>query len=105
VIDVASLADGTRSPSLFADLAAQCVRAGVIAIFSTALPRASDRLRLREHLGPEQLLVVPVENDPPVSSRGYSTGLAHALPVDEPDRAISLLSKVIEQRCGVSSSD
>jgi bifunctional enzyme CysN/CysC len=58
VIDVENIADGTRSPALFADLASQCQQAGLIVIFSMALPRASDRLQLRKRMGPEALMWV-----------------------------------------------
>ncbi len=103
VIDVAALADGTRSPSLFADLGSQCVRAGMIVLYSTGLPRPSDRLRLREQLGPEQLLVVFADDAAPASVSASSESLHCALTVDERDRTISLLSKAIAARCKVVS--
>jgi sulfate adenylyltransferase subunit 1 len=47
VVDVAAIADGTRSPALLADIAEQCVRAGLVTIMSAGLPRAADREQLR----------------------------------------------------------
>jgi sulfate adenylyltransferase large subunit len=61
VIDVATLADGTRSPALLADLAAQCVAAGLVTIFSTALPRPADRRQLAARIVPDDLVEVTVE--------------------------------------------
>jgi bifunctional enzyme CysN/CysC len=62
VVDVEALADGTRSPALFADLAAQCVDAGLVVILSTGLPRESEREHLRARLR-DRLLVVPANHD------------------------------------------
>jgi adenylylsulfate kinase-like enzyme len=103
VIDVAALADGTRSPSLFADLALQCLRAGMIVLYSTGLPRASDRLRLREQLGPEQLLLVFADDAVPALASASAESLHCGLTVDERDRTISLLSKAIGARCELVS--
>jgi bifunctional enzyme CysN/CysC len=57
VIDVSRLADGTRSPALFADLAEQCVSAGLVTILAEALPRAAERAELAERLGDRRLVL------------------------------------------------
>jgi sulfate adenylyltransferase large subunit len=62
VIDVEALADGTRSPALFADLAAQCVDAGLVVILSTGLPRETEREQIRARLGDRLLIVAGNES-------------------------------------------
>lgn len=63
VIDVAALADGTRSAQLFADIALQCVEAGLITILSTGLPRVGDREELQSRLGEEQSLRITLRTE------------------------------------------
>jgi sulfate adenylyltransferase large subunit len=58
VIDVDALADGTRSAELFADIAFQCVDAGLVVIFSSGLPRLIDREQLRAKLSSDSSLIV-----------------------------------------------
>jgi predicted kinase len=57
VIDVAAYGDGTRSPLLFADLAEQCVQAGLVVILSAGLARVSERAELRARLGEDALVI------------------------------------------------
>jgi len=47
LVDVSVMADGSRSPSLLADIAAQCVQAGLITILSGSAPRPADREQVR----------------------------------------------------------
>jgi sulfate adenylyltransferase large subunit len=80
VIDVGAF-DDTRSPSLLADLAEQCVRAGLLTILSTGLPRASDRAELRARFSALELVELGSDGDVDAPS--------HALRVtlDDPARA------------------
>jgi len=78
LIDVGALSDGTRSPALLADVAEQCLAAGMLTIFSTGLPRAADREQVRARLG-EVLIELRVGGE-----RG---DLAGAIAVDGDDPA------------------
>ncbi len=72
VIDVAALVDGSRSPELCADVAAQCVALGAIVILSRGLPRPAEREALRRRFSPptritllgeaEDACVVPLDD-------------------------------------------
>src|SRR5690606_7822187 len=69
VIDVPALEDGTRSPRLIADIASQCLEAGLVTILSASLPRLAERHELSARVEPGALLTigdeVPITPDDP----------------------------------------
>ena len=65
LVDVALVADGSRSPALLADVAAQCVRAGLLTVMSGAAPRAADREELRAHFVETPLVWIRIASESP----------------------------------------
>jgi bifunctional enzyme CysN/CysC len=61
VIDVPALQDGTRSPALLADVAGQCLQAGLITVLSTAPAHPGDRRQLLERLGHHAMLTITLD--------------------------------------------
>ena len=73
---------------MLVDLAEQCLRAGLLTIVSTGLPRAADRAELRARFRPEQLVELTCEG----GDRG--------LPVraEDPDGAFQALLAELQRR-------
>jgi bifunctional enzyme CysN/CysC len=92
VIDVTTMFDATRSPSLLADIAVQCVAAGLLTILSTAAPRATDRAELRARLEPSQIVELAAQSAPEASDD------ATRVPLDEPDAAVDRVLQVLVER-------
>jgi len=61
VVDVEAVADTSRSMSLLADIATQCVRAGLITLLSSAPPRDGDTQELNARLGKDRRFVISTD--------------------------------------------
>ena len=95
LVDVAIVADGSRSPALLADIAAQCVRAGVLTVMSGAAARAADREELRARFQDAPIVWIQIGGESPV--RGDET-ICSVSPEDDAETVSAVLAALDQHR-------
>ena len=93
-VDTTLVADGSRSPELLADIAAQCIKAGLLTVMSGAAPRAADRQALRARFDPTQVVWIESSGESPV--RG-DPATCYVPPEDDAE-AVSAVLAALEER-------